>query len=83
MLESLSCGTPVVGYHIGGISDMLMEAKNGFLAPEVNPKALAQTLQKALDYTFDRRWIRADAVRRFDQSVQAQRYLELYHDILA
>lgn len=83
VLESIACGTPVVGYQIGGIPDMLIEEKNGFLAPELSPEALAQTIQKALDTNFDRAWIRADAVQRFDQSVQAQRYLELYRDILS
>ncbi len=83
VLESIACGTPVVGYHIGGIPDILNEAKNGFLAEELSPEALAQTLQKALDTNFDLAWLREDALKRFDQSVQAQRYLELYHDILS
>jgi glycosyltransferase involved in cell wall biosynthesis len=81
--ESISCGTPVVGFQIGGIPDMLIEAKNGFLAPQQSPEALSQTLKKALDSNFDRTSIRKDAFKRYDQSVQAHRYLELYKEILS
>lgn len=81
VLESLACGTPVVGYSIGGIPDMVIDGKNGFLGPELSPEALALTIQKALDFTFNRAWIREDALRRFDQSVQAQRYIKLYKSI--
>lgn len=30
--ESLSCGTPVVGFNIGGIPDLISHKKNGYLA---------------------------------------------------
>ena len=32
IMESLACGTPVVGFDIGGNSDMLIHKKNGYLA---------------------------------------------------
>jgi len=32
VLESLSCGTPVVGFRTGGIPDMIDHKKNGYLA---------------------------------------------------
>jgi glycosyltransferase involved in cell wall biosynthesis len=32
VLESLSCGTPVVGFNIGGIPDMIRHKENGYLA---------------------------------------------------
>jgi glycosyltransferase involved in cell wall biosynthesis len=31
-MESLSCGTPVVAFNIGGNSDLIDHQKNGFLA---------------------------------------------------
>ena len=37
VLESLSCGTPVIGFDIGGIPDMVKEGVTGYLA---NPKKL-------------------------------------------
>jgi glycosyltransferase involved in cell wall biosynthesis len=32
VMESLSCGTPVVGFNVGGIPDMIEHKKNGYLA---------------------------------------------------
>ena len=32
VLESLSCGTPVVGFNVGGIPDMIKHERNGYLA---------------------------------------------------
>lgn len=32
VLESLSCGTPVVGFNVGGIPDMIRNKENGYLA---------------------------------------------------
>ena len=32
VMEALSCGTPVVGFHVGGIPDLIDHLKNGYLA---------------------------------------------------
>lgn len=32
ILESLSCGTPVVGFNVGGIPDLIKNKQNGYLA---------------------------------------------------
>ena len=32
ILESISCGTPVVGFRVGGIPDMIKHQENGYLA---------------------------------------------------
>lgn len=31
ILESISCGTPVLAFNIGGISDLIQHKENGFL----------------------------------------------------
>ena len=36
VLESLLCGTPVIGFPIGGIVDMIDDGKNGFLTKSVS-----------------------------------------------
>ena len=35
-MESLSCGTPVVAFDVGGMKDLILHRKNGYLALENN-----------------------------------------------
>jgi glycosyltransferase involved in cell wall biosynthesis len=46
VLESLACGTPVVAFNIGGISDMIEHEKNGLLVEETNVNLLANALER-------------------------------------
>jgi glycosyltransferase involved in cell wall biosynthesis len=46
--ESLACGTPVVAFPVGGIPEMVIDEKNGFLAKEINAPSLQTTLASAL-----------------------------------
>lgn len=36
VMESLSCGTPVVAFDVGGMKDLILHRKNGYLALENN-----------------------------------------------
>jgi glycosyltransferase involved in cell wall biosynthesis len=50
VLESLICGTPVVGSAVGGIPDMIVDGVNGRLVAPSSPVQLADALQNlALD----------------------------------
>lgn len=82
VIESITCGTPAIGFNIGGIPDMIIEGKNGLICDEINVCKLKETIEKGLNMTFDKDWIREDAVKRFDQSVQATRYIELYDNLI-
>jgi glycosyltransferase involved in cell wall biosynthesis len=45
ILESLSCGTPVVGFNTGGIPDMIEHKVNGYLAEYRNADDLAEGIK--------------------------------------
>lgn len=47
-LESMACGTPVIGSNVGGIKYTVKEGKTGFLVPPLNPEAVAGRIEKLI-----------------------------------
>src|SRR5690606_23707898 len=43
-LESMACGTPVIGSNVGGIKYSIEDGKTGFLVPPNDAEALARRL---------------------------------------
>ena len=84
VLESIMCGTPVIGFPVGGIPDMIKDGVNGYLTDEISVGALKSVIEKFLEdpEAFNRDMIRQDAVRRYDLSVQAKAYIDLFSSIL-
>ncbi|MEM6843546.1 MAG: glycosyltransferase [Bacteroidota bacterium] len=82
VLEALSCGTPVIGFNVGGIKDMVKPGFNGDIASETSAKRLYDTIAVFLENkkSFSRQAIREDATERYALSVQAQAYLLLYRE---
>ena len=48
VLESLSCGTPVVASNVGAVPDIISKKEFGVIVPACDPVALAQGLTKGL-----------------------------------
>ena len=46
--ESLACGTPVLAFAVGGIPEMVISGKTGFLALQVGAACLQEALDNAL-----------------------------------
>ncbi len=85
IMESLSCGTPVVGFGIGGNSDLVEHLQNGYLAKPFDPADLANGIDWVLyeaDYTALCRNARQKVVRESDSRVVAKKYIALYEKIL-
>jgi glycosyltransferase involved in cell wall biosynthesis len=87
VLESLSCGTPVVAFDIGGMPDMVSHEVNGYLAPAFDTTKMAEGLLWVIGDK--QRWERLSAEARgtversFTLKHAAYRYLSLYDEILA
>jgi glycosyltransferase involved in cell wall biosynthesis len=47
-VESLMAGVPTVASAVGGLPDVVVEGKTGWLAPKANPLALAEAISAAL-----------------------------------
>lgn len=84
MIESLLCGTPVIGFNIGGIPDVVIDQKTGYLCPEISVQSLKETIEKFLinPDIFDREKIAAISKSKYASNIQAKNYIELYQKIL-
>ena len=85
ILESLACSTPVVGFNIGGNSDMIEYKKNGYLAKPFDINDLKDGVEWVLNAkNYDELCVNArnKIMREFDSVVVAKKYTELYEDIL-
>lgn len=80
MIESLSCGTPVIGFETGGLKDHIKGGFTGFLAGELNAGALAKAIEKFLEYKphFNSRAISNYAAETFSPEAIAQAHMNLY-----
>lgn len=85
VIESLMCGTPVIGFPVGGISEMITNEENGLLTREISVTSLAEALNSFLTTPerFTQQNIRTAALKKYDDSVQADKYVELFKEILS
>jgi len=85
IMESLSCGTPVVGFDIGGNSDMIEHKSNGYLAKPFDTDDLAYGIEWIVNsdkYNSLCDKARGKVVREFDNKIVVKRYIELYEKVM-
>ena len=85
IMESLSCGTPVVAFDIGGNGDMIDQKINGYLAKPYDPSDLASGIEWILNNSNDKNLsdnCRSKVINNFEMKIVAKKYIELYEDIL-
>jgi len=86
-LEAQSCGLPVVGFNIGGIPDILIHKKTGWISSSFD----------LIDFSEGIHWIlkeevrtkkmgsagRKNVIEKFSSEKVAQQYFELYQKVMA
>ncbi|MFW5804575.1 MAG: glycosyltransferase [bacterium] len=80
ILESLSCGKPVLTFPVGGIPDHIVHGKTGLLAKEISAVDLQNIIIEFLQIKdkFNKDYIRNYALKSFSPEIQSQKYAELY-----
>jgi glycosyltransferase involved in cell wall biosynthesis len=85
VVESISCGTPVIGFDTGGVSELIQTNQTGWLCSEVSPASLAASLEKAVDEIVSgvdfRDSCRAFAEQKFPADLQGRRYEDLFREL--
>lgn len=85
IMESLSCSTPVVGFDIGGNSDMIEHKINGYLVKPYDTKDLKNGIEWILNtdnYEQICNNAREKVLKNFSDKVVAPKYIKLYKSIL-
>jgi len=86
VMESLSCGTPVVAFNIGGMPDMIDHQSSGYLAKPFESDDLAAGIMWVLEnkarHSMLAQHARQTVVERYTLKAVANRYLALYQSIL-
>ncbi len=81
VMESLSCGTPVVAFDVGGLKDMIDHRVNGYLAKPYDTKDLAEGIRSCALNDL-RNEARECVENRFSYDIIGKKYKELYERVL-
>jgi len=76
ILECLSCGTPVTGFDVGGIPEMIDHMNNGYLASGNDPEDLAKGIEFCLANK-----LRGRLLPDFHKDVILKKHMDLLNNI--
>jgi glycosyltransferase involved in cell wall biosynthesis len=79
VVESMMCGTPVIAFERGSMSEIVEPGRTGYLVTN-NAEAVAVVDAAA---TIDRSACRAAAVERFSAARMVDDYVRVYEQVLA
>ena len=80
VLEAMGCGTPIVGYNHGGVTEMVINGETGLLAEVKNSKDLGRKIQQALesDYKLMGQKARDRALKNFSEYSFINNFSKVY-----
>lgn len=85
IVESLACGTPVIGFNIGGIPDIIKHNKTGLLSPLHDEQAFINNLEYFINLdnydTYSKNG-RTVIEQNFSEKVVVEQVVKLYQKIL-
>ena len=79
MAEALACGTPVIGFARGSVSEIVRDGVNGYLCRTVDDAVAAVGRLEGID----RAAVRADCEARFSDTVIVDAYENLYREMIS
>ncbi|MBO4551232.1 MAG: glycosyltransferase [Bacteroidaceae bacterium] len=77
--EAMSCGTPCVGFNVGGIPEMIDHMRNGYVARYRDASDLAEGIRFVLSHDL-RDAALAKATKAFDETHVALEYIKIYRE---
>lgn len=84
--EAMACALPCIGFHVGGLPEMIDHRKNGWLATPFDPEDLARGIDWVVNHPNHdmlRTSAREKALTEYSLSMMSARYRMLYDELLA
>jgi glycosyltransferase involved in cell wall biosynthesis len=80
LVEAHACGTPCVGFDVGGVGEIIRHGVTGYLARPFDPADLSNAIARTLSLPVAaaRDACRKHAIERFSDRRMAQEYLQFY-----
>ena len=83
IMEAMACGTPCVGFNVGGISEMIDHKQNGYVARYKDAEDLAEGIRYVLDDNNHQRLSKecvAKVARCYSEASVAAQYIKVYSE---
>ena len=77
VMEALSCGTPVVGFNVGGIPDMISHKENGYLAKYKDSADVSEGIKFCIENN-----LKGYLLPEIDPALTVKRHLELFDQVV-
>ncbi len=84
IMEAMACGTPCVGFRVGGIPEMIDHLQNGYVAQYKSAEDFADGIYRTLtspDYPLLAEQAARKAVTHYSENIVAKQYIDLYMKI--
>ena len=78
VVEAMACGTPVIAFGRGSMSEIIVDGENGYLVDDIDQAVQAVATVQSLD----RFTCRKDVEARFSQTRMVNDYVRVYREIL-
>jgi glycosyltransferase involved in cell wall biosynthesis len=88
IMEAMACGTPAVGFDVGGIPEMIQHRESGYLAQYKSAEDLSEGMKWLLNLSPNNYAAIAHAARQhvlshYDEAVVAGQYAGLYESLIS
>ena len=84
LLEAMCCGTPVLSFNIGGMTEIIQDGFNGLKANKIDVRELVNVIKQFIKTKkeFSADAIHKFALQNFSNNIIAQKYIEVYKSLL-